>query len=468
MKKIISTVLLSALLSVSAICAEFPTDYFVLGKNAFNKKDYTSANKYFVQYLTQNPNDANGRYYYAQTLTYLKNYKQARLEYGYVMQLAPNTMVANYAKTCLQNLDKVDKTTTGNTATTTTASQEDNVEQDDFTKLDNYLPKTISSEGEINTWNLDKMPLKVFFDMSKTPKSQYVSAFKNAFSAWQAVSDGMISFQYVTAKDNADVVVLILGAPPKADSFVLGHTNTLYSEGFINSATITMYSMDSKYNSLSVKDFYNVSLHEIGHMLGIEGHSDNTNDIMFPSYDKAGASATMHALSERDINTFKAIYSLDKNPYATGVNSLNKVLGSKATRLNLKLQDDLAYVQKFPNAPTSYNSVAHTYEMQNKDAEAIEYYQKALSIDPMNAYANGGLARMYGRRNDLKNAEIYYKNLIRINSKDIAAYCNLTNLYIKNGKMQLAKSTMANLVYRNPSAKNDATVKAIQKQLSAK
>ncbi|MCR4881093.1 MAG: tetratricopeptide repeat protein [bacterium] len=468
MKKIVIT-LLSIMAFASSIA--FAADNFALGKAAFAKKDFKQANYYFVQYLTQNPNDANARYYYAQTLTYLKNYKQAKLEYGYVMQLAPGTMVANYAKASLFFLEKTtgdaantsDKTPAANN--TKPAANNNNNNVTDFSTTDNYLSKAISGQGEINTWNPEKMPIKVYIDMSTRPKSMYVQAFKNALSKWQSASEGVVSFMYVIDASQADVLVYMKGTAPKTQKSTLGWTNTKFYEGYINKADITFYTLDPNYKALSTNDFYNVALHEAGHMLGIDGHSDDKGDIMFPQYDKAGASATQLALSARDVNTFKAMYALDKNPYATGVNSLNRVLGSKTERMNTKLQEELEYAKKFPDNPNSYNSVASSYESQNMDAEAIEYYKKALAIEPMNVYANSSLARIYGKRNDLKNAEVYYKNVIKADSKNTKAYCNLTNLYIKNYKIQQAKSTLNTLLYRNPEAKKDPVVIALQEQL---
>lgn len=438
-------------------------DNFALGKSAFARKDYNSANKYLVQYLTENPNDANARYYYAQTLTYLQNYKQAKLEYGYVIQLAPGTTVADYAKASLAYLDKTMGTSTPEKKSTT--NTQNSLQGQDISTIDNYLQKAISAEGEINTWNPDLMPIKVYFDQTNRPKSAYINAMKSAMATWQSVSDGLFSFTYVTNPAEAQVTVKILGATPKAENHVLGKTKPMYREGYIYAGTIVMYTLDKEHKAVSSADFYNVALHETGHLLGIEGHSDSRDDIMYPDYDKNSAQGKMVPLSERDKNTLKAMYALDKNPYATGINSLNSVLGTKSQRIKTKLEENLQYAKSHPDNPLSYNHIAFSYEQQDKEIEAIDYYKKTLSLDPANVYANSALARIYGKRNDLKNAEIYYKNVIKADAKNTGAYCNLTNLYIRNNKIQMAKSTMTTLLYRNPDAKNDPLVKAIKEQL---
>ena len=72
MKKLILFICLSLILVQPAFCA----NYFTQGKKAFYQKNYNLANEYLVKALYKNPNDAECRYYYAQTLTYLKNYEQ--------------------------------------------------------------------------------------------------------------------------------------------------------------------------------------------------------------------------------------------------------------------------------------------------------------------------------------------------------------------------------------------------------
>ena len=462
MKRIVLSILTAMMVGGFFVGADVRADDFALGKAAFAQKDYNSANKYFVDYLIKNPNDANARYYYAQTLTYLKNYKQAKLEYGYVIQLAPGTTVANYAKASIAFLDKtVGEAQNADNGNTSVAA----AQQHDISSVDNYLSKTISSDGEINTWNPEKMPIKVYIDMTNRPKSAYVTAFKNALSTWQAAGEGMFSFEYTTDPQQAQVSVQVLGQPTKAEKGVLGRTNTLYNEGYIQGGKIVFYTLDQNYKAIAPTDFYNVALHEGGHLLGIEGHSDSTSDIMYPDYDNKSTKGQMVPLSARDKNTLRAMYSLDKNPYATGINSLNRVLGSKNERLNTKLKDELEYAKNHPNTAASYNHIATAYEKQDREAEAMEYYAKALALDPANVYANTAMARIYGKRNDLKNAEIYYKALLKYDTKNVGAYCNLTNLYIRNNKLQLAKSTMNTMLYRNPAAKNDPLVKALKEQL---
>ena len=125
----------------------------------------------------------------------------------------------------------------------------------------------------------------------------------------------------------------------------------------------------------------------------------------------------------------------------------------------------MAYIKEVPGNPIGYVNVANTYKAMNKEYDAIIYYKKALEIDRDYKDANLALANIYFNRNDLKNAEIYFKALIRIEPKNPHSYCNLINLYIRNNQISNANTTLSNLLYRNPEAKNEDCIKNIMKRL---
>lgn len=60
-------------------------------------------------------------------------------------------------------------------------------------------------------------------------------------------------------------------------------------------------------------DVHRVLLHEMGHALGLGGHSPRPGDIMYPSISQAG-----RGLSERDRATLAALYGLPIGRRVTG------------------------------------------------------------------------------------------------------------------------------------------------------
>ncbi len=65
-------------------------------------------------------------------------------------------------------------------------------------------------------------------------------------------------------------------------------------------------------------EIYDTMLHEMGHALGLAGHSPDSRDLMFPSMGR-----TETGLSQRDRNTLKALYA---RPIGT------RILGAKRDR----------------------------------------------------------------------------------------------------------------------------------------
>jgi predicted Zn-dependent protease len=82
-----------------------------------------------------------------------------------------------------------------------------------------------------------------------------------------------------------------------------GLTEYNYIGGKLFKADINFHlkTFDNKlYDPTSI---YKISLHELGHLLGITGHSKNPHDIMFPTI------TTAIKPSARDIATLSALYS---------------------------------------------------------------------------------------------------------------------------------------------------------------
>ena len=228
MKKIFVSLLFIGLFIGSNI---FAADYFSLGKTAFNKKDYASANSYFVKALTANPNDATCRYYYAQTLTYLNNYKQAKIEYKYVTLLAPNTKLSEYSVQSIKYLDGL---------MSENLSPAQNTQNGNMSN-DNYITKALSTKGNLVTWNPDKMPLKVYIDNSKRVSTSYVKAVKDALTTWQGASNGLFSYIIVDDSKIADINIVLKGMAQKSDNQHLGLTHNSFNNDYITHTNIDMY-----------------------------------------------------------------------------------------------------------------------------------------------------------------------------------------------------------------------------------
>lgn len=142
--------------------------------------------------------------------------------------------------------------------------------------------------------------------------AQLESEVREAFDIWTKVTGNKIRFAF-GAKQGADIT--ITWTPTTAgfrDPSEAGESSVDYSTppgpkrtwdnpGSITHAKVKLSTTDINHKEWQAGQFKLLVLHEIGHALGIFGHSDNANDIM---YTLKGAPA----LSPRDINTVNILY----------------------------------------------------------------------------------------------------------------------------------------------------------------
>lgn len=149
--------------------------------------------------------------------------------------------------------------------------------------------------------------LKVYVD-DNSDKTYLV---KRAFYMWNN-DINLFNYYFVNDEERADIVCKFIH---KIGSTVAGRTHRevkMLPDGKVafKKATITIaYGDDYRRFYNNHQYFLTVILHEIGHALGIAYHSNSTDDIMYPYVD---AIKNYGQLSQRDINTLKQIYGLNK------------------------------------------------------------------------------------------------------------------------------------------------------------
>ena len=106
-----------------------------------------------------------------------------------------------------------------------------------------------------------------------------VPLIKNIFNEWNKKADNLFYFSFVDTQDKADITVIFVDDKYKT----YGALTKFYSRNneLVNTNIILPI---STFNERTMNNELNIHVikHEIGHALGIQKHSTDEADIMFP------------------------------------------------------------------------------------------------------------------------------------------------------------------------------------------
>jgi hypothetical protein len=207
----------------------------------------------------------------------------------------------------------------------------------------NYLPFMVhrkpgtAAAGDLLIfcrWPAERMPLRFFIDEPVIPEalqdefrpvdpSAYTEAVERAIAVWESDLEGLVTFERVEDPDEAMLHFRLLAevAPtPEPDVRVLGSTEALHRAcrphgwdpdeeslkvSFEVSETV-VYAAD-EFGMLTPAQVLAITLHEIGHVLGMMGHSPVSTDLM---YRVLGERTARSGLTTSDVNSFVSLYRL--------------------------------------------------------------------------------------------------------------------------------------------------------------
>ena len=190
-------------------------------------------------------------------------------------------------------------------------------------------------------WDVTRFPLTVYvqppdldpalkdeFDASKEPNA-FTEAAWRALESWEHSLGGVVSFRRVRSDEDADLRIVLVGQvgpAPEEGVQVLG-TTPMHDACKVNGRSLWTDRLDVEFEVPEIRIYVaddhgllpavqverNV-LHEIGHALGMHGHSPIPADLMFA----VARDRRVEQLSTEDVNTFRALYRLPNGTiYAT-------------------------------------------------------------------------------------------------------------------------------------------------------
>ncbi len=262
-----------------------------------------------------------------------------------------------------------------------------------YPSSDDYLPYS-TVKGTLK-WTGSRIPVKVYLPSSESVpgyKSEYEGIMSDSFKAWENASQDKIHFSFVQAENDADISCLWTNDFSKVSSPVEGgEAQVSFNRDGMQKVRIVILTVapnpDTPLAETQVKA---VCLHEIGHSLGLFGHSPLPGDIMYCSMPSSDVQVD---LSSRDVSTICKLYS-ESVRIALKVDPKDK---NAVNNEGVELMSSHAYVkaiEKFENAlkldpnydlaklnlSIAYSAYATELATKGKNQEALPIIQKAASL----------------------------------------------------------------------------------------
>lgn len=275
MKKIFSACLLVLLTQTVSLGASYDTCTKLL-----QDQKYPNAVRCYTPHYRLNRTNPHFRLVYGLALCENRQYTAAFEHFNFIIKRLPPGGYADYAvrykKYCAAK-----------------RNQEQLVAKSKSNREDEYIQQM----DTIAVWN--KKTVNYWVQNGK-----FYYQVMEAFREWERETSYAVDFRKVNVPEYADIKVYFVDKMP---GNILGVTTNQkgYANGRIvlKSSQIRILDKTQSGEYRTREQVYPVILHEIGHALGLEGHSNNKNDILYHNTDYYKQS-----LSERDIETIKTIY----------------------------------------------------------------------------------------------------------------------------------------------------------------
>lgn len=377
---------------------------------------------------------------------------------------------------------------------------------------DSYAKETLYN-GIVLHWSKKSFPLTYFISAEANSPSYYIEMAKSAFQDWQRETEDFVKFIPVNNEASAKIVVKFQGKANKENSdnqfeYKAAITSPIIeNEKVLKQMKIKVLVKNHLGTFFEPQQMKTLMAHEIGHALGMWGHSNDNKTIMYYSlnnpydyYEKRIDTS----LNSKDIATLKILYSLAPDIsdnkeeliykerfiyppmlFSPVDNTKEKMLKS-AEQLLKEHPGDMGYALSLADAYNqsgkyneSINLMIFLSEQTNdKSLLSLLYYNIAnnyiglkdftnaliyakLALKCSNTLDNRSLiAYIKYCSGDLKNAEKEFIFILGKNPGFTNAALGLADVYIKQKKYLEARKVLKQLVKYNPEALNDKALNA--------
>lgn len=413
-RKIVNTILLIFLFFISCLLiwkyTPLSGNYlYNKGKQLYKLERYEEAASIFEEALISDSDNPAYRYFYVSALLKMKPVFSVQQKLYKIAHSKPEDSAQQLAKSQMYRLKK-----------------------ELIGELDeNYIYNAISSR-DIIRWNIEDFPLKVYIQKTDKVPKYYIENIKTALEEWEKRT-GFIEFHEVENEKDSNISVIFNDYTQDCQSencqYVVATTeHKINSNNRLEKMVISFYKTNPYGEPYFETEVYHAALHEIGHALGIMGHSDNSSDIMYSNnheiFDvfESSRPQTMN-FSIRDLKTIALLYKI--NPTITNSTIINidqylyapLILGADEELLKSKLAEFEKYIRNYPNFSGGYINISSIYSEMGEYDKALSSLNRAMELasnDDERFLVEHNRAMIYYNMHNVEKSREHAKNALKI------------------------------------------------------
>lgn len=398
-------------------------DAYQIGLSLYSQGNYSGAIRYFLESVAQNGVNANAHYYLADSYLKLNRLVEAQAEYQKILTLAPDSQAARLSRVGLSRLRLYTESSNSREWYKVGGSGGGKVDryQGPIPAGEDYLDNATEGGRRVR-WALSKLPIKVYIEEAplgiRNFQPGFVAQVRRGLDVWCATLENQLSYTQITNKEQADIRVSWVNnidsqgySEEGRTAYTAGLMTPHYQGDRIDYMDVKIATFDIFGKPQNSEQIHAVAIHELGHSLGLMGHSDQPGDIMYSE------NRSVIKPSLRDVVTIRRLYALAADIYnlpadqrelnperaqelaSAGDKALEKLAreveqsGTPLNYMNLGVgyyQKALQTIQKGENAKPwlekAMGAIDKTIEMQPKDPRA--YHRRSLVYQELGDFAN--------------------------------------------------------------------------------
>ena len=156
----------------------------------------------------------------------------------------------------------------------------------------------------------EQFPIRVYFQTGSAFTDERKKSALAGFAQWVLATGGVVRYEEVALPAKADLVVKF-----DPDTWVPHETGTAGSTAlYFSGLRLRKAEMELATGRATPYQLQTTAAHEFGHALGIDGHSNDPDDLMYPVAIRTYSPASLafpeppRSITARDLNTLKTAY----------------------------------------------------------------------------------------------------------------------------------------------------------------